>query len=71
MGKTLVKAENFVGWLVGLIVALGVGGLFISGAFENVVLLKYLPHIVHMVVGWIIVSFTLLGVVLKIASMFE
>lgn len=53
-------------WVISLIVAIGVGGLFIDGAFMSVVLLKYLPLIVHQVVGWVIVGGTLAGAVMKL-----
>jgi len=52
------KGKKFMNWIatiVGLIVAIGVGGLFVAGGFTGVVLLSYLPLIVHQIVGWIIV----------------
>lgn len=53
--KLLNKVSNIVLMLVGVIALIGVGGLFVDGAFLNVVILNWLPLIVHQVVGWIIV----------------
>ena len=57
-----MKNNGVMGWLtwvVGLLVSLGVGGLFINGTFTNVVVLKWLPLIAHQFVGWFIVLATL------------
>ncbi|MBU0894859.1 MAG: hypothetical protein KKF48_02600 [Nanoarchaeota archaeon] len=49
------KVSDWIGTLVMFIVAVGVGGLFVDGAFLSVFLLKWLPLIVHQIVGWIII----------------
>lgn len=48
-----------------IIVSLGIGGLFINGTFLNVVILSWLPQIVHTIVGWAVIGLTLVGVVMK------
>lgn len=52
--------------LVGAVVGLGIGGLFINGTFLNTILLDLLPQIVHTVVGWIIIGSTLLALTLNV-----
>ena len=63
MGKKL-DVIGGISWIVGVLVAIAVGGLFINGTFLSVVILKWLPLIVHQVVGWLIVGSTILGLVL-------
>lgn len=58
MGKkknSLTKITNIVLMIVGIVALVGIGGLFIDGAFLNVVILKWLPQLVHTVVGWVVV----------------
>lgn len=56
------KALNFVGWLTGVIVSLAVG-FAMTGRILTV---PYIPSIVTMVAGWIVVITTLLSVILAI-----
>ena len=57
-----MRNNGFAGWLtwlVSVLVGVGVGGLFINGTFTSIILLKWLPLIVHQFVGWFIVFATL------------
>lgn len=54
--KYLTKTMTVLSAVVGV----GIGGLFISGAFLNAVILNWLPAIAHTVVGWALVIGTLL-----------
>lgn len=53
--------ENALWMILGVIALVGVGGLFVKGTFTSVVLLSYLPQIVHTIVGWLIIILTLIG----------
>ena len=64
--KTVKKTINWVMWLIGLIVTIGVGGLFINGSFLNVVILKWLPVVVHQIAGWVIVIGAIVGAAMKL-----
>ena len=55
------KLSGAIALAVGVITSVGIGGLFISGAFLDVILLKFLPLIVHQVVGWVLVVSALLS----------
>jgi len=68
MARRRKKADwmNWVTLILMLIVGIGVGGLFINGTFLSVVFLKYLPLIVHQVVGWGLVAGSILSFVMKI-----
>jgi hypothetical protein len=68
MAKRKFDLVGTVTWIVGLLVSIGVGGLFINGTMEGVVLLNYLPPIVHDIVGWIIVIGAVLGAVLSFSK---
>ena len=61
MAKKYKKAMNWIAMIIGLLVALAIGGLFAGGELMNIVILKWLPLIVHQVVGWIII----IGAVIK------
>lgn len=61
-------AGSLAGWIamiIGLIVAIGIGGAFVEGMFLNVVLLEWLPLLVHQIVGWVIISGSVLSFVLS------
>jgi hypothetical protein len=62
------KYAGIIGMIIGLIAIIGVGGLFINGTFLNVVLLKYLPLLVHQIVGWILVGGSILSGVLSLVK---
>lgn len=66
MDKTIKKTTDWVMGIVAFIVALGIGGLFIAGTFQSVVILSILPAIVHTVVGWAMIAGTVLTAVFKI-----
>lgn len=57
------KIITFVMWLVGIISAIAIGGFFVSGGFMNVFLLKWLPLLVHQIVGWTIIGSTVIGAI--------
>lgn len=63
MKKIWKKSLTFVMWLLGIIVSLAIGGYFVAGGFTNVFLLKYLPLLVHQIVGWILIVSTIIGAI--------
>lgn len=71
MAKRKIRTNKLVDWiltLVSVIASIGVGSLFISGTFMGAVILKFLPLIVHQVVGWTIIGGALLGLIMKIVK---
>jgi hypothetical protein len=66
MAKKKSKIFEWAMWILGIIIAIGISGLFINGTFTNVIILSWLPLIVHQIVGYIILITTLIGVVLRI-----
>lgn len=60
------KYLEFLMWVIGIIVSVGIAGLFINGTFTTVFLLKLLPLIVHQIVGWVILISVAIGAFLKI-----
>lgn len=61
MKKKQKKFWSVVGMILGLVVALAIGGSFVAGSFLNVVILSWLPLIVHQVFGWLIIGFSVIG----------
>jgi len=65
MAKRMKGLDWF--WMgVNAFVSIGVGGLFIDGAFLNVILLKLLPLVLHQVVGWALVVSTIIALFMKL-----
>jgi hypothetical protein len=61
--SVLESVVNFVVWLTGVIVALAVG----FGLVDGVLAIRWIPSVVTMVAGWVVVVLTVLGVVLALA----
>jgi len=55
---------NFVAWFTGVVVALAVG----FGMIDGVLAIKWIPDVITIVVGWIVVLTTLLGAILAIVN---
>jgi hypothetical protein len=62
MGKKVKGILNFVAWLTGVLVSLAVG-FAMTG---NTLTVPWLPSIVTMVAGWIVIITTLVSVVLAV-----
>jgi hypothetical protein len=58
---------NFVVWLVGVLVALAVG----FGMVDGVLRIWFLPQIITIIAGWIVVIFTFLGALFRIFGAFK
>lgn len=59
MAKKKRSKKKLAGWIatiIALLIAVGVGGLFVDGTFTSVVILKWLPLLVHQIVGWVIIA---------------
>jgi hypothetical protein len=61
------KILEFVAWLTGVFVSLAVA----FGMIDGVLSIRFIPHAVLVVFGWIVVATTLLGVILGIAKLFS
>jgi len=61
-GSPLAVVWSFIMWLVGVVVSLAVG----FGMANGVLSVMYLPSIVVETVGWIVVTLTIVGVLLKL-----
>lgn len=65
MRRKKLKLFDWIMWLVAIIVSIGIGGLFINGAFMNVIILSWLPLIIHQIVGWLIIGTTIWALIRK------
>ena len=62
MAKQNPKILSFVAWFTGVVVSLAVG----FGMADGVLAIRWIPDVITVVVGWIVVITTLIGVVLAI-----
>jgi hypothetical protein len=62
----LSKFLNFIGWLTGVIVSLAVA----FGMIDGVLSIKFIPHAVMVVFGWIVILTTLIGAMIGIMKSF-
>ena len=58
------KLISFIAWLTGVLVSLAVG----FGMIDQVLTVRWLPAMVTVVAGWIVVVLTILGIILAIAN---
>jgi hypothetical protein len=61
-GKPMMKFWAFLMWLLAIIIALAVGVSMINGTLA----ISFLPAIVAIVAGWIVVILTFLGIIMAI-----
>ena len=64
MAKKQSSALNFVAWLTGVIVSLAVGFALTGGTLT----VPYIPGIVTVLAGWVVIITTLIGVVLAVLN---
>lgn len=62
VGKKVKGILNFVAWLTGIIVSLAVGFAMIDG----VLYVRWIPEIITVVAGWIVIITTLLSAALAL-----
>ena len=62
MVKKNPKLLAFVAWLTGVIVSLAVG----FGMIDGVLSVRWIPEIITVIFGWIVVATTIIGVILAI-----
>lgn len=62
MAKSRFKLLNFIAWLTGVIVSLAVGFAMTNGTL----IVPYIPEIISVVAGWIVIATTILSVILAI-----
>ena len=60
------KFMSFIGWLTGVVVSLAVA----FGMIDGVLTIRFIPHIVMIIFGWIVIATTLIGVLIGIMKLF-
>jgi hypothetical protein len=60
--QMLSKVVSFVAWLTGVLVALAVG----FGMTDGGLAIRWIPSIVTVSAGWVVIATTIIGVVLAI-----
>ncbi len=62
------KILNLIVWIVGVLVSLAVGGLFLDGTTMTNPILSFLPQVIHTIVGWLVIVGVLISVILAIVK---
>ena len=60
------KLLNVYLMIVNTIVAVGIGTLFIDGAFATTMLLGWIPALGHTIIGWTVVGSAILGMIMSL-----
>jgi hypothetical protein len=60
------KILEFIAWLTGVVVSLAVA----FGMIDGVLTIRFMPPIIMVIFGWIVVATTLIGVLIWIAKLF-
>ena len=63
-GRPVLNLVNLTAWLTGILVSLAVG----FGMVEKVLVIKWIPEIITVVAGWIVVVLTIVSIVFAIAN---
>jgi hypothetical protein len=63
-GKPVTNLVNLAAWITGVLVSFAVG----FGMIDEVLTVRWIPSIVTIVAGWIVVVLTVISVVLAIAD---
>jgi hypothetical protein len=65
--KLFSNILNFVGWITGVFVSLAVA----FGMIDGVLTIRFIPHLIMVIFGWIVVTTTLIGVIIGIVKLFS
>jgi len=60
------KILEFIAWITGVVVSLAVA----FGMIDGVLTIRFIPHIIMVVFGWIVIATTLIGILIWIAKWF-
>lgn len=63
-GKPLASLVNLGAWLTGILVSLAVG----FGMVDKTLTVPYIPEIITVIAGWIVVILTIVSLVLAIVN---
>ncbi len=61
-----MTVSDWINWIVGLIITLGIAGLFWAGTFLNVPVLSMLPLVIHQIVAILLYIDIGIGILRKI-----
>jgi len=68
MKKNLLsKILNFIMWLTGIIVSLAVA----FGMIDGILSIRFIPHLIMIIFGWIVIITTIIGAIIGIAKGFK
>ena len=65
--NTLSKILSFIAWLTGVVVSLAVA----FGMIDGVLSIRFIPHLIMIIFGWIVVATTLISVLIGMMKLFS
>ncbi|MFA5174250.1 MAG: hypothetical protein WC438_03650 [Candidatus Pacearchaeota archaeon] len=65
-GNAVGKLMSLAAWLTGILVSLAVG----FGMIDGVLPIRWIPNIITVIAGWVVVILTIVSLVLAIANKF-
>jgi len=63
--KVLNNFLTFIGWITGVFVSLAVA----FGMIDGVLTIRFIPHLIMVIFGWVVVATTLIGVIIGIIKL--
>lgn len=66
-GNILSRFLSFIAWLTGIFVSLAVA----FGMVDGVLTIRFIPPIIMIIFGWIVVATTLIGVIIGMFKLFS
>ena len=63
--KILNNFLTFIGWITGVFVSLAVA----FGMIDGVLTIRFIPHLIMVIFGWVVVATTLIGVIIGIIKL--
>lgn len=63
-GKGVGSVVNVIAWITGVLVSLAVG----FGMVDTVLTVRWLPDVITVIAGWVVVILTIVSVILAIAN---
>jgi hypothetical protein len=63
--RLLSNFLTFIAWITGVFVSLAVA----FGMIDGVLTIRFIPHLIMVIFGWVVVATTLIGVIIGIVKL--
>ena len=66
-GKPISNLVHLAAWLTGVLVSLAVG----FGMIDEILTVRFIPNIITVIAGWIVIALTVISVIMVIINKFS